>query len=40
MRIFRKTLVSFPLFIFLFLYESSTAQDTIRRDKELRVDRS
>ncbi|KAH0941512.1 LOW QUALITY PROTEIN: hypothetical protein HID58_001149 [Brassica napus] len=29
--IFRKTLVSFPLFIFLFLYESSTAQDTIRR---------
>lgn len=36
MRIFRKTLVSFPLFIFLFLYESSTAQDTIRRDKFLR----
>ncbi|KAF2584826.1 hypothetical protein F2Q70_00034744 [Brassica cretica] len=36
MRIFRKTLVSFPLFIFLFLYESSTAQDTIRRGEFLR----
>nr|VDC74711.1 unnamed protein product [Brassica rapa] len=36
MRILRKTLVSFPLFIFLFLYESSTAQDTIRRGEFLR----
>ncbi|CAH8275867.1 unnamed protein product [Arabidopsis lyrata] len=36
MKIFRKTSLSLPLFIFFFLYESSIAADTLRRGESLR----